>query len=106
MLLISQNEDGLVSARAHVPKTLLDIKPDFGAHYWLETAAKELSGITLEPAKNIRVSAPKGQDKRIMVNMSPVQLSTNDNEKQFECLNKIIKGGNEFARIAWSNVDK
>ena len=83
----------------------IDIKQDFGAHCWLETAAKELTGTTLETAKNIRVSAPGGQDKRIMVNMSPVRLSTNDN-KQLECLNKIIKGGNEFAKHAWSNVAK
>ena len=63
MLLVAQVEEGL-SARACVPSHL--VSHSFNAGLWLESLADVLGG---------KVSAPKGQDSKCIVNMRPVQVT-------------------------------
>ena len=114
VLLILQENDDTISARACVPESFLHKGKGGNAQSWLQSASRTLTenstlldqcntNVVIKQAKS--KGSSKGQDQKICANMSRVKLASKDCQQNLEIINKIVQGAVEHASDAWSKLD-
>ena len=104
MLLMVLDNSGTLTARACVPQKYLSNFNEGDAMSWLLKASEIFTNNASQilNSKDIQIKAPKGQNAKEKVNMSPLKLVSNDKEKNVKTLENMAKLASKFATDTWS----
>ena len=105
MLLILQENDDTLTARACVPESHLQKFKEGDAYTWLHTSIRRLlddSTLMHKSTKKIEIKPPSGKDWRLVATMPRIKLASKSNEQKLKVISTIIESANEFANNTWS----
>ena len=106
MFLLRQDHDGVLTARA-VISDKNNYTEKAAANDWLEAAVEILkkdSSLLHKSSKEIMIKPPRGKNRDLIVNMSPVRLASSDNETRLVIIQKIMDCAQAFGANAWSDL--